>query len=94
MKIKGNIGGAKVVVLIDSGATHNFISKHVVAQLGLAMSNTSMVRVRLSNGMTDKSSGTCKGVLLTLPEYQVMDEFLPLPLGGTNVILGIKWLRT
>ncbi|GKB08561.1 putative mitochondrial protein, partial [Tanacetum coccineum] len=35
MKIRGSIGGLDVVVLIDCGATHNFISHRVVEQLAL-----------------------------------------------------------
>jgi len=30
MKIKGEIGGREVVVLIDSGASHNFIASKLV----------------------------------------------------------------
>ena len=33
MKLKGEIQGKEVVVLIDCGATHNFISKPVVESL-------------------------------------------------------------
>ena len=35
MKIKGVIGDYEVVVLIDPGATHNFVSLDVVQQAGL-----------------------------------------------------------
>nr|GEV80902.1 ankyrin repeat-containing protein [Tanacetum cinerariifolium] len=35
MKIQGIIGDEEVVVLIDSGVTHNFLSKRVLKELGL-----------------------------------------------------------
>ncbi|KAJ9546301.1 hypothetical protein OSB04_018844 [Centaurea solstitialis] len=94
MKVADEIGGMQVLVLIDSGATHNFVAKQVVARLGLTISNTGPVKVRLGNGMWEESTGTCKGVVLTLPELQVVEDFYPLELGGSDVILGIKWLRT
>lgn len=33
MKIRGHIGSRGVIVLIDCGASHNFVSKEVVQQL-------------------------------------------------------------
>lgn len=40
MKLRGRIGETKVVVLIDSGTTHNFLSEKVIEQLGLRASST------------------------------------------------------
>lgn len=37
MKLEGNLRGANILVLIDSGATHNFISPKVVEALGLPL---------------------------------------------------------
>ncbi|GJZ25780.1 ty3-gypsy retrotransposon protein [Tanacetum coccineum] len=48
----------------------------------------------LGNGKFDKSQGICKGVLITFPELQILEDFYPLDLGSTDVILGIKWLDT
>ena len=33
-------------------------------------------------------------MILLLPEVQAVDDFLPLDLGNTDVILGKKWLQT
>ena len=35
LKILGNIVGIPVIALIDSGASHNFLSKEVANRLGL-----------------------------------------------------------
>lgn len=93
MKVNGDIGGTQVTVLIDSGATHNFISSHVVARLGMEVSKTSSVKVRLGNGMFDRSRGMCHKVVLNLPELQIVEDFFPLDLGGSDLILGIAWLQ-
>lgn len=94
MKVKGEMGGMEVVVLIDSGATHNFVSTKLIKKLGVEASVTNAVKVKLGNGMMVTSWGTCKGIMLNLPELQIIEEFLPFELGGSDVILGIKWLQT
>ena len=94
MKLRGIIGDMVVVVLIDSGATHNFLSTRVVKHLGIVVTDSSRFPVTLGNGQVAHSKGICKGVVVSLPEMQLIDDFLPLDLGSTDVILGIKWLQT
>lgn len=36
----------------------------------------------------------CEAVELNLGEMQIVVDFLPLELRGTNVILGMQWLHT
>ncbi|PKU69826.1 hypothetical protein MA16_Dca025017 [Dendrobium catenatum] len=38
--------------------------------------------------------GVCRGVVLKIQGIQVKEDFLPLELGSTDVILGMKWLQT
>ncbi|GJS62845.1 ty3-gypsy retrotransposon protein [Tanacetum coccineum] len=45
--------------------------------------------VRLGNGKFDKSSGLCRSVVLHLPGLRVVEDFYPLELGSTDVILAI-----
>ncbi|GKC57985.1 hypothetical protein Tco_1085583 [Tanacetum coccineum] len=40
------------------------------------------------------SEGMCKGVVISLPGMQLIEDFLPLELRSTDVILEIKWLQT
>lgn len=94
MKLRGTIGQHEVVVLIDSGATHNFLSLQLVQPLGLSISGTREKEIRLGNGGVDRSIGICKNVLLSLPGYDLTHDFYPLELGSTDVILGIAWLQT
>nr|GEW78768.1 ankyrin repeat-containing protein [Tanacetum cinerariifolium] len=46
------------------------------------------------SGKTTISKGICKGLVVVFPEIQVFEDFLPLELGSTDAILGIKWLQT
>ncbi|PKU65835.1 hypothetical protein MA16_Dca009164 [Dendrobium catenatum] len=38
--------------------------------------------------------GVCRGVVLKIQGIHVKEYFLPLELGSTDVILGMKWLQT
>lgn len=94
MKIKGKIGDREVIVLVDNGATHSFISNHVVQELGLPVSDTGSFGVVMGTGRIEKSRGVCRSILVTFLEVQVLKDFLPLDLGSTDVILGAQWLQT
>lgn len=83
-----------VVTLIDPGATHNFISEGLVISLGLHVQETEPYGVRMGTGDSEPSQGVCRGVLLQLDSIDVVEEFLPLRLGSSDVILGMKWLET
>ncbi|PKU68497.1 hypothetical protein MA16_Dca020034 [Dendrobium catenatum] len=48
----------------------------------------------MGTGKVEKGLGIYKGVLLTIQGIQVREDFLPLELGRTYVILGMKWLQT
>ncbi|WZZ71775.1 hypothetical protein YC2023_083145 [Brassica napus] len=94
INLRGSINGVEVVVLIDSGATHNFISESVVQKLGLAISTTQGFGVMVGAGLTVKGKGVCEGVQLQLPTCVVNSNFQPLELGIADVILGVQWLET
>ncbi|GKB71186.1 WD and tetratricopeptide repeats protein 1 isoform X2, partial [Tanacetum coccineum] len=49
MKVEGALEGRKVLILVDSGSTHNFISASLVKQLGLKVSMVPSYRVQIGN---------------------------------------------
>ena len=95
MKIRGTIDGAEVIVMIDPGATHNFVALSVVQRLGLTVEDSGGFGVSLGNGETIKGRGICRGVNLALEgKLMLCEDFLPLELGTSDVILGVQWLET
>lgn len=94
MKLKGIIGELEVVVMIDPGATHNFISKEMVNAAGIVLSNDGAFGVSLGNGESIRGEGVCRGLKLQLDGgIEVVEDFLPLQLGSSDIILGIQWLE-
>lgn len=50
MKMTGTIDGIPLVVLVDSGASHNFISSAVVSVLGLKVDSNHQLGIKLGDG--------------------------------------------
>lgn len=92
MKVNGWLQGKEVIILVDRGATHNLISEKLVKELQLNTKDTSNYAVILGSGTTIKGKGVCEAVELMIGDWRVIDEFLPLELGGVDVILGMQWL--
>lgn len=68
MKVKGKIKGEEVTILIDCGATHNFIFKKVVSTLQLPTKETSNYGVILGWRIVIKGKGVCEAVEILLNE--------------------------
>jgi len=50
MKLRGEVRGRKIMVLINSGASHNFISTALVCALGIPKEYTPTYKVKLGDG--------------------------------------------
>lgn len=80
--------------MIDPGATHNFVSLKAIKSLKIPVSESVGYGVALGNGEAVRGKGVCKGMKLALDGGVVVDDdFLPLELGNSDVILGVQWLE-
>ncbi|KAA0039183.1 ty3-gypsy retrotransposon protein [Cucumis melo var. makuwa] len=92
MKVRGKIKDREVVILIDCGATHNFVYEKLTSELQLITKDTSHYGVILGSGAAIKGKGICESVEIILNEWKVIADLLPLELGGVDVVLGMQWL--
>lgn len=74
-KLRGTVKGREVIILIDSGTTHNFIHQGVVKELNLPMGGKTNSEVTISNGTTLEGKGICKRVEVKLPELTIVANF-------------------
>lgn len=61
MKLRGEVDQTGVVVLIDCGASHNFISQKLVEALEIPTVETSNYGVVMGSGVAVKGKGIVKG---------------------------------
>lgn len=93
MKLEGEIRGRRVVTLIDSGATYNFISERLVADLEIPV-HKARYTVVLGDDRKVTGIGRCEGIQLMVSELTIRQDFLPFSLGGVDIILGMEWLKS
>ncbi|XP_031278388.1 uncharacterized protein LOC116136865 [Pistacia vera] len=94
MKLKGSIMGQEVIILIDSGASHNFISREFVKKLAIAVERTQAFGVRVGDGYKVRCEGECKAVRLEVQRVQIIQDFFPFDMSSADVVLGMAWLET
>lgn len=94
MKLQGTINGVPILVLVDSGATHNFIDHKLVQRMGWEVEDTPRMTIKLGDGFQTHVRGRCKQIRLELGDYHLNCAPQLFELGGPDVVLGIEWLKT
>ena len=82
------------IALVDSGSTHTFIRDAIVPRLGLHVTPTAGLLVKVANGEKVLSGGVCSQTPLTVGEENFTTTCYTLPLDGFDVVLGVEWLRS
>lgn len=94
MKLKGLVKDMEVLILIDNGATYNFIQQAVVDELELTILKGTTLEVTIGDGSNKRGKGLCQRVEVKLPELTIIADYLMVELGRVDVILGMHWLST
>ena len=93
LKFTGILGTrSKAVVLLDCGATGNFVSETYARQLGLKQQQ-SPTRVCLADGRTSDSVGLLPAVNVRIGTYSEKMDLIVTQLQGYDIILGMAWLE-
>lgn len=88
LKIEGYIKKKKVILLIDSGSTHNFIHSKIEKDLNCFIYPAPEFQVMVADGETIKCSGKCHNIKLSMGEYVLNSPMISIPMGGDDVVLG------
>ncbi|XP_057445429.1 uncharacterized protein LOC130737628 [Lotus japonicus] len=93
-KVRGFINGQEVVILIDCGASHNFVSHELVASLQLHISPTASYTVEVGDGYKVRCQGKCEGLMVDIQGIQFQQEYYLFGLQGIDLVLGLEWLAS
>lgn len=94
MKVRGRVGNTSMVILIDSGVTHNFVSPVFAKKAHLTTIMSSRLQILLGTGILAQGLGICKNVPVQKQGLEFVLDCIALELCGVDLILGVQWLRT
>lgn len=81
-KLRGWVKKKNMIVMLDSGATHNFISPPAAK------------KAHLGTCIAVQGARVCRNVIISLQDIQFKTDYIVLDLGNVDSILGMHWLRT
>ena len=87
------VHGQRVSVLVDSGATHNFIDAQMVERRGIQTESFDGFSVLVS-GYQTMMFHYVPELSVTMGTYTLTDHFFVVDIPDTNMILGVQWLIT
>ncbi|RVW31621.1 Transposon Tf2-11 polyprotein [Vitis vinifera] len=93
MRVAATIKSQPIMVLIDSGSTHNFLSDKVARTLRLPVVPTKSFTVHVANGERLLCQGRFEKVPIDLQGIPFSLTCYSLPLAGLDMVLGIQWLK-
>ena len=94
LRVQGRINNHPLMVLVDSGSTHNFIQDRIARQLGFPLSPAQEFQVLVGNGEEFQCTSMCKQIPLQLDTHVFFVDLFLLPLSGTETVLGVQWWKT
>jgi hypothetical protein len=93
-RIKGVVQGQRETMLIDGGASHNFIDMAMVERRHIPTVDFEGFLVEVAGGRTMACDRYIPQMSLTLGRYTLTQDFYVVDIPDTNIILGVQWLST
>eukprot|EP00253_Pinus_taeda_P032665 PITA_32665 len=94
LKIRGFLKHRPVIVLIDSGSTHNFIHQKIAEAAHYFVRAVSNFQVQIVDGGTMKCEGLYENVKIQMGDYQLKTHMFAIHMGGCDIVLSVEWLYT
>lgn len=69
-KLKGYIAKTKIIIMLDSEATHNFIAPKVIKKTKLKPQHNNNYEVLFGTGITVKGTRSCRGVKFRMSDLE------------------------
>jgi hypothetical protein len=82
------------VALLDCGSIDNFIHEELATVLGMPFSSNRSLRVTVANGDKVTCHGLLKHAAIMINKERFIVDLHAIPLGGFDVVLGTRFLKT
>ena len=94
--VRGTLQGQRVMVMLDSEATLNFINSSLVKRRGLPSSTESHIgfQVKVAGGTLLPCTHLVPQLSIAMANHTVIEDFFIVDLDDMEVILGIQWMET
>lgn len=93
-KLRITIAGHQAVALIDSGASCCFLNSKFAQRYNITTNTINIPQqVNLATGIATQVEQQANNIPIRINSYHDHQQFMVLPLVGSDVILGMTWLR-
>ena len=89
LRLKGNIQGKRVTVLVDDGATHNFIDATLVERRKLQAKTFDGFTVIIPGKNSMDCTKWTPKLQITLGNHIITENYYGVNLADTNVVFGV-----
>jgi hypothetical protein len=94
LNLIGYINNRKVIILVDSGSTHNFIHRRISQETNFYICVVNNFQIMIVDGGSMKCGGHCENVRLRIGNYHLKYHMFSIEMGGCDIVLGVEWLHT
>ncbi|KAD4983041.1 hypothetical protein E3N88_19712 [Mikania micrantha] len=94
LQLDGILLGIPICLLVDSGATHNFISKRLVSALAIPFTTIDGIKIRLGDGHVVMVTTQCQQLSVQIGPCTFVINALVFDTGSLDLILGMEWLQS
>lgn len=94
MRFEGSIQGHDLMILVDSGSSHTFLSQHLAQDLQGVTSMSHPITVRVANGQTLTCDTHIPSAHWFIQNCSFSSTLKILPLSHFDLIIGMDWLES
>jgi hypothetical protein len=91
-KLQGVIQELEILILLDSGSSHSFLSSWVASQLQGVTAISHPLQVKVANGNLLQASTELRKATWSVQGYQFQSDLKMLDLQNFDMVLGMDWL--
>jgi hypothetical protein len=87
LKLIGYIKHRKVIILVESGSTHNFVHHSIAQEINCYICVFNNFQIMIANGGSMKCGGHCENVRLQIGQYHWKSHVFSIDMGSYDIVL-------